>query len=194
MGKIRLATALVMALALFAGFSAALQDVPVVIYNNEACGHCQPYISGLTRGLESAGLRNIEIRRFINNESARAELYRLQSSRSVPLSMQGHMVTFIGGKYLFEGHVPVPLVVDFLRNKAGDYPDGIVVTQDSMDESSARSYLFSDGSGVYEFPIGVPIGSSTAGRAGGGSLAGYAIPALIVAIPLLLLLFFVRSD
>ena len=174
------------ALAAFSGLANAAGP-RVVIYNNEACGHCQPYIAGLMDGLESIGINDFEVRRLINNASVRAELSQLQASRGVPLEMQGHLVVAVDGKYLFEGHVPTQLVTQFLSQRAKDYPDGIVVTQDSM--SDAPTYLMMVDGQIREFAIGQPIGSADGAASPSGGYGSYALPALIVLIPLALLFF-----
>ncbi len=184
--KIALVALLGLMLALF-GTASAYAGPQVVVYNNEACGHCQPYVNELTAGLKAMGYGDIEVRQFINNESVRAELSSLQASRKVPLEMQGHLVASVeGGKYLFEGHVPVALVTDFLKNKAKDYPDGLVVTLDSM-TGEEQPYKVFDGRQVREFSPGQPIGSSGGLQATGSGIGDYALPFLIIAAPLALL-------
>jgi hypothetical protein len=183
--KIALVALLGLLLAI-SGAASAYAGPQVVVYNNEACGHCQPYVNELTAGLKATGFGDIEVRQFINNESVRAELSSLQASRKVPLEMQGHLVASVeGGKYLFEGHVPVALVTDFLKNKAKDYPGGIVVTLDSM--TSEGPYKVFDGRQVREFSPGQPIGSSGGLQAEGSGIGDYALPFLIIAAPLALL-------
>lgn len=167
-----------------------------IIYENEACGHCQEYLTQLTAGLASIGYTNLDVRHLINNESVRGELYSLQQSMNVPLSMQGHLVIAIDGKYLFEGHVPVALVEDFLVNKASKYPKGIVVTQDLM--LGATSYKVFDGTSIKQYPIDALIGSG-GGVPPASGLSGLnpqdiALPAFFFLVPLLLVLLWGRKS
>lgn len=107
----------------------------VLIYKNEACGHCTPYITELRQALAGMGITEVTEKEIINDQATRAELARLQERFSVPFAMQGHMVVDVDDKYLFEGHVPVQLIVNFLKNDASRY-EKMVVAQDSMGEAS----------------------------------------------------------
>jgi hypothetical protein len=123
----------------------------VVVYKNEACGHCGPYLAQLKPALAGLGITDYAEKEIINNQNNRAELARLQERFGVPFTMQGHMVVNVDGKYLFEGHVPMKLITDFLRNDASKY-DRMVVTQDSMDPNSPTYYLLSKDNKVAECP------------------------------------------
>lgn len=116
----------------------------ITIYKNEGCGHCRPYIEKLRGVLEPLGYGVTE-KDIMNDAGARRELYGLQSAFAVPLSMQGHLVVAIDGAYLFEGHVPISLITDFLRDSAPKFKS-VVVTQDAMSSdvenfSDIKSYM-----------------------------------------------------
>jgi len=111
-----------------------------VIYKSESCGHCTPYIEKLFPLLEASGFDEIQVKDFLNDQQARSEVSQIQKEFGVPLEMQGHMLTLLDGKYLFEGHVQLPVVERFLREGKQNF-EKAVFTQDSMDEN-APSYLF----------------------------------------------------
>lgn len=107
-----------------------------LIYKNEACGHCGPYLAKLVPMLERNGY-SVQQKEFINDESARAELALLKERFSVPIQLQGHMSAVIDEKYLLEGHVPLSVVSGLLES---DAPAGLVVIQDSMNEGEVGEY------------------------------------------------------
>ncbi|MBS3070155.1 hypothetical protein J4220_01470 [Candidatus Micrarchaeota archaeon] len=135
-------------------FASAYSPQSAVIYKNEACGHCSSYISSLYAALESAGVKQIEIKDFLGDAQARSEVASIQQKFGVPFEMQGHLVTLVDGKYLFEGHFPIGVMQKFLSEEAQDY-DSLVVTQDSMEKVSSYFHL-KDGV-IVECPIDQPI-------------------------------------
>lgn len=108
-----------------------------LIYKNQGCGHCVPYIEGLMAMLERNGYagNDVVIKDYMQDTAARSEFYGLQQQFGVPLEMQGHMAVLLDGKYLFEGHVPTGLIESYLKNPKGS----VVVTQDDME--NPESYL-----------------------------------------------------
>jgi len=121
------------------------QEIPsetgiVRIYKSDACAHCTPYLEKLLPALDKMGYKNVEMVDFINNQTQRANLARLQQKFNVPLTLQGHMAVDVEGKYLLEGHVPVDVVEKFLAGAGKGY-EGAVLVQDSM-ISDAKSYTF----------------------------------------------------
>lgn len=128
----------------------------VVIYRSEACGHCTPYVNSLKTHLKGIGYNNIVTKEFVNDMEIRKEVATIQDKFKVPLSMQGHMLVLINDKYLFEGHVPVNLIINFLEKKSKSY-DSIVVTQDSMDQK-VKSYFLLENQKVKECSITSQIG------------------------------------
>lgn len=156
---LRRAVAILMLLLLPGGFAAG-----AVIYKNEGCGHCVMYLDGLMEMLERNGYDDVVIKDYMSEPAARAEVADIQERFSVPLSMQGHLLVLLDGQYLFEGHVPVQLIEDYIRNPKGQ----VVVTQDSMDEASTYQMLM-DGK-AHTCPIGTPVGECQ-GSAGSRSPA-----------------------
>ncbi|HIH19902.1 TPA: hypothetical protein HA244_01400 [Candidatus Micrarchaeota archaeon] len=117
-----------------------------VIYKSESCGHCTPYVEKLFPLLEKNGFQNITVKDYINDQQARAEVAKIQADFGVPLEMQGHMLTLLDGKYLFEGHVQFDVVENFLQNERQNFAK-LVVTQETMDANSPQYLLLApDGS------------------------------------------------
>lgn len=176
----------------------------VVVYKNEACGHCGPYLAELKPALAALGIADYTEKEIINDQNNRAELARLQESFGVPFTMQGHMVVNVDDKYLFEGHVPVKLVTDFLKNDASKY-ERMVVTQDSMDPNSQSYYMLGKDNKVEECSTeqsiaqcyengGKVVGTVSApAPAGGLQWWQIAFVGLIVIVPLSLIFAFGRS-
>ncbi|MDI6721889.1 MAG: DUF411 domain-containing protein, partial [Candidatus Aenigmarchaeota archaeon] len=104
---------------------------PVVVYKNEACGHCNMYLANFRLFLKEKGITSYEERMVINNPSIREELNRFNKDRSIPITMQGHMVVSMGNLVL-EGHVPLDMLEELMKK----YPDGnypkAVIYQDYM--------------------------------------------------------------
>ena len=109
----------------------------------------------------------------------------LQEHFNVPLTMRGHLLTAIDGKYLFEGHVPVGLVSGFMAGAAQER-DSVVVTQDSMASDVKSYYMMSGNGGVLECSINTPIAAcEQQGKAAGSPLsmlAGNLVLPLMVAL------------
>ena len=166
-----------------------------VIYKSESCGHCTPYVEKLVPLLEGNGFSDIQVKDFINDPQARAEVAQIQNDFNVPLEMQGHMLTLLDGKYLFEGHVQLPVIERFLREEKGNF-EKIVVTQDSMDENSPQYLLLgssSDGS-VKQCSSAQSVGEcSTQGSASTESLLKFKVDSnfFVLALLGLILLFLV---
>lgn len=167
---------------LVAGVS-AYSPQSAVIYKNEACGHCTAYISTLHDALNSMGV-SVETKDFLNDPQARGEVAELQRRFKVPFEMQGHLLTIIDGKYLFEGHFPPELMKKFLTEDAQDY-DSLVVTQDSMGQASSYFHL-KDGK-VLECPINQPISECdhNGSQAGGSDFLKVRVDANLVVLGLL---------
>ncbi len=129
-----------LAVLLLPGLSFAesrVSDFKVILYENEACGHCKPYVSELKQYLNSIGVTDIQEKFMINDEDTRVELEKLHTRLNVSVLMRGHLVVDVDDKYLFEGHVPVSLIGKFLLEDAGKY-SRMTVLQDKM--SGAVSY------------------------------------------------------
>lgn len=128
------AGAVVRIFAVFLLLLSPLSSASALIYKNQGCGHCGPYLEELVAMLEKNGRSDYVIKDFMADNAARAEMVAIQEKFGVPLEMQGHMLVLIDGKYLFEGHVPAQLIESYLKNPKGQ----VVVTQDKM--SGATDY------------------------------------------------------
>lgn len=132
--KISGAGAVVRIFAVFLLLLSPLASASALIYKNQGCGHCGPYVEGLVAMLEKNGYRDYVVKDFMSDSAARTEMVAIQEKFGVPLQMQGHMLVLIDGKYLFEGHVPAQLIESYMKNPKGT----VVVTQDKM--SGATDY------------------------------------------------------
>ncbi|MEW6721746.1 MAG: hypothetical protein AB1324_00635 [Candidatus Micrarchaeota archaeon] len=151
----------------------------VLVYKNEGCGHCVMYMDSLMDMLERNGYGEVVIKDYMSDPQARSEVASIQERFGVPLGMQGHLIVLVEGSYLFEGHVPVELMEEYLKAPQGP----VVVTQDSMDEPASYKMLM-DGK-EHECPIDQPIAecaaSGEAGQGGPGNL-GLVLPLALLAL------------
>ncbi len=158
---------LLFALLVLSGLVFAYAPQSAIVYKNEACGHCTSYISSLYQTLDSIGVKQIEIKDFLSDQEARGDVASIQDKFKVPVELQGHLLTVVDGKYLFEGHFPLELMKKFLVDEAQDF-DSLVVTQDSMGDVDSYFHL-KDGV-IQECPISQPI--SECDSHAGKSVAG----------------------
>lgn len=136
----------------------AQADAGAVIYENEACGHCTPYVHELKSVLVEFGIAEIEEKYMINNLSVRAEVEALNKRFGIPLHLQGHMVSVVGETLVLEGHVPVEMLREFFRNHPKhDFPRAVIY-QDSMAEfRDLRSYKVLVDGETRRCEISIPI-------------------------------------
>ncbi len=176
---------LILAIFLFLDSAAAEEAKKAIIYKNEACGHCNPYIDELYPVLAELGY-GIEIKEFINSPEVRKELSELQDSFGVPLQYRGHMLVFVEGKHLFEGHVPVEVIGSFLLNPSNE---SVIIYQDSMDE--ANTYFIVSGDVAFECSITTPVlecdGSSDSKKEENLWNHPFFLPILILLVPVALI-------
>lgn len=137
--------------------AAAMAQPSVIVYKNEACGHCNMYLSNFRMFLNEENMTDYQEKSLINNPSIREELNKFNSDRQIPMSMQGHMVVAIEDMVL-EGHVPIDMLQEFMDY----YPDGnypkVVIYQDYMlDKSKLSSYKIMYMGSIKEVPIATPI-------------------------------------
>ncbi|MBI5884739.1 hypothetical protein HZB89_01430 [archaeon] len=131
----RLFFALLSFFLIFAASASAAVNETAVIYKNEACGHCTPYLQELKPFLEANGFASITEKNFINDDSARKELLAFNAARKIPLDLQGHM-TIVLNNLVLEGHVPLKAVKEvFDKYPLHDFPE-LILYQDSMDDQS----------------------------------------------------------
>lgn len=148
-------TLLVLLLAV--GLAAAPAWAGSVLYVNEFCEHCLPELPKIRDALNATGHGPLEVRTYVNNGSARAELRALHEQLGVPIELQGHLVVAVDGRYLFEGHVPAPVVEEFLRSGAPRY-SRMVVLQDVMAGEPSSYRILNDRGETKECRITETIG------------------------------------
>ncbi len=171
---------------------------PALIYKNQGCGHCVPYLDELVPMLVKSGYADMQIKDYMQDNAARAEFYQLQERFGVPLQMQGHMAVLLDGNYLFEGHVPVGLIEEYMKNPKGP----VVVTQDEME--GAKSYFMLMGGKAHECPISQPLGEciedwerdggKDAGNPVSGGIAEGILPFALLAVALGAVVFYTRGN
>ena len=132
-----------------------------VIYKNEACSHCLMYLMEFHYAAEQMGLPITE-KSMINNPAIRAELTKFNQERGIPLEMQGHMVTVIGGLVL-EGHVPVSMVEEYIKaNPSLDFPDVVVYQDYMLPLEELKTYKVMLNGEIKELPISTTIQDAVA--------------------------------
>lgn len=111
----------------------------LLVYKNDACSHCGPYLQDLFVLLEKNGIAGdqVLVKDYLNNADSRREVAELQSRFGVPLDMQGHMVAVLDGIYVLEGHVPLSVIQGYLDAPRPTQP--VIVYQDSM-QSDVSTY------------------------------------------------------
>src|SRR3989344_6061618 len=127
-----------------------------VIYKNEACGHCKMYLSNFYMFLDENGIAYQE-KNLINDPSVREELSMFNRNNNIPIDMQGHM-TVLMGKMTLEGHVPIDMLEEFMKNYTdGNYPK-VVIYQDYMvPKEDLTSYRMMYLGNTEEFPINTSL-------------------------------------
>ena len=132
-------------------------DDEVIIYYNKACGGCTDYISEhLIPMLKERGFTNIVMKDYVNDQTNRAGLNKINEEIGVPPKLQGHFTIFIGKKIVLEGHVPHEIIDYLLKEENQDKFDRIVVYQDEMED--AKSYMAWAFKGeIKEYRIDTPI-------------------------------------
>lgn len=135
----------------------AYADANVTIYKNEACGHCNIYLTSLKNYLYDMGIDNIEEKLMINNLTVRTEVEAMNKRLGVPPELQGHMITVVNDLVL-EGHVPLDMLKEFFSQYPKfDFPK-MVVYQDSMAEREQLiSYKLMDNNGIRQCAISTSI-------------------------------------
>ncbi len=107
----------------------------VVVYKNEACGHCSVYLQEFYAFLRERGITNVAEKRLINSPFTRAELTVLNEEHKVPVEMQGHMTVVVGNRLFLEGHVPVKLLKPLFDQYTLQSMPELVLLQDSMEST-----------------------------------------------------------
>ncbi|MFH1391003.1 MAG: cytochrome c biogenesis protein CcdA [Candidatus Diapherotrites archaeon] len=120
----------------------------VVIYKNEACGHCNVYLKEFRNFLYLHGYANVEEKLMINNPAIRQEVALLHNERNVPLEMQGHMIVTIDNSLILEGHVPIPILENlFEEYNEKPFPKMIIYQDFMLPLEDLESYKIMDEQG-----------------------------------------------
>lgn len=124
-----------------------------VIYKNEACGHCNMYLSSLKALLEEKGFQVIE-KSMINDLAARTEWTNFHQKNNIPIELQGHLSVILNDRLVIEGHVPERLVKQLLEKYPFKQFPLLVIYQDVMvDEALMGSYKVWSNGAVQEYAI-----------------------------------------
>ena len=123
--------------------SFAIEPQKAIVYSNESCHHCVDYVDDeLIPILEEYDIQVIK-KGFINDIENRRELNHLNEYLGIPQVLQGHITTIIDDKIILEGHVPVDLVKDVLREDNQEKFERIIIMQDEMrDVKSYQVWAF----------------------------------------------------
>lgn len=118
----------------------------VLVYKNDACSHCGPYLKDFFALMEKNGVApdQIMVKDYLNNAETRREVAELQARFGVPLDMQGHMLAVLDGVYVLEGHVPLSVVQKYLDSPSRPNQP-VVVYQDSMQPDVKTYAVLYDG-------------------------------------------------
>lgn len=117
-----------------------LRPQKAILYYNEACGMCAEYVKNdLPRQLEKAGINEIEKRDYINGKDIRLEMNERMKSAGIPLDLQGHIMTFVGNKYVMAGHMPDHIVEEMFNENNSSRFKRLLVFQDDMG-SEVKNY------------------------------------------------------
>ncbi len=146
----------------YQGFSPT-SSPDIVVYKNEACGHCDAYLQEFYGFLKKRGISNVAERLLINDPFVRAELTVLNEEKGIPLEMQGHMTVAVGGRLFLEGHVPITLLEPLFDRYALNALPELVILQDSMDsvENLVSYKLLDNNRQIKECEISQPISECT---------------------------------
>lgn len=127
-----------------------------IIYKNEACDHCRMYLSNFYMFLDQKGVE-YEEKNLINSQVVREELSRFNSDNKIPVNMQGHMTVRMGNMVL-EGHVPIDMLEEFVKNYPdGNYPKAVIYQDYMVPKDQLDSYRVLYVGSSKEFPIEMPI-------------------------------------
>ncbi|MBI5065165.1 hypothetical protein HZA97_02910 [Candidatus Woesearchaeota archaeon] len=136
--------------------SSVYADNTVLIYKNEACGHCTKYLAKFKEYLANDSFKITE-KNIINDISARKELDLLNQKHNIPFELQGHMAIVLNKDLILEGHVPLKIIDDLFKK----YPDKnfprIVIYQDSMSDDVDSYKVLEENKEVKECSVDTKI-------------------------------------
>lgn len=108
-------------------------NMSAVIYFNEACAMCAMYVKKeLPEMLQAKGITDIVKRDYINEKDARKEMNARMKEMNIPFSLQSHIMTFVGDKYVLGGHIPEHVINDIFQKENAERFKQIIIYQDEM--------------------------------------------------------------
>jgi cytochrome c-type biogenesis protein len=110
-----------------------LKSDEAVIYYNEACGMCAMYVKNeLPEMLEEQGVENIQKKDYVSEKENRVSMNNIMEKMEIPFSLQSHIMTFVGDKYVLGGHIPKHIIDDIFQGENAKRFKKIIVYQDEM--------------------------------------------------------------
>jgi len=110
-----------------------LKKNEAVIYYNEACSMCAVYVKNeLPKMLQKQGITDISKKDYINEKEARKEMNVMMEKAEIPFSLQSHIMTFVGEKYVLGGHIPEHITDDIFQEENSKRFKKIIIYQDEM--------------------------------------------------------------
>jgi cytochrome c-type biogenesis protein len=110
-----------------------LKSNEAVVYYNEACGMCAVYVKNeLPEMLKAQGITDIKKKDYINEKEARKEMNVVMEKMEIPFSLQSHIMTFIGDKYILGGHIPAYIIDEIFQEENSKRFKKIIIYQDEM--------------------------------------------------------------
>ena len=141
---------------LISAISVSAHGNEVVIYKNEACGHCIGYLTEFKDFMTKNGFEVIE-KNVINDFNARKQLEQFNQNYGIPFDMQSHMTMVINNDLVLEGHVPLKIVEQLFEK----YPDKkfpkLLIYQDLMSEDIESYKILEENKEVKECSIDTKI-------------------------------------
>lgn len=147
-----------------------------VVYYSKYCSDCEIYLEReLKPFLQNKGYE-VQVRDYITDKEAQQQLSKQTSNLNIPKKLIGHMMTFINGKVILAGHVPLIHAEAAINKK--DELGKILLFQDEM-HGEPKSYKIWLGRGVKEFPINESFENHLNEVSSGKSKTGTLLPVVV---------------
>src|SRR3989344_3452205 len=98
-----------------ASASTVMAQEPVNIYYNQACSDCITYIQEIQPVLDKYDI-SPNLKDYINQPDYRKDLSKENKIYQVPIELQDSLTIFLKSNLIIEGHVPVNIVDELLKN------------------------------------------------------------------------------
>ncbi|MFH0748756.1 MAG: cytochrome c biogenesis protein CcdA [Candidatus Bathyarchaeota archaeon] len=109
----------------------ASPDVRTVIYGRGCLGCFLAYVQELRQALSEIGVSDVELHYLETDPEGVEQLASLRGRLKVPENMQGSVTVNFGDTFLFEGYMPVEIIIDFLANHTQAFST-LVVFRDEL--------------------------------------------------------------